>query len=497
MLELISFSDFQKKAKESPNFTISKKISVDLDTIISIYLKLQNFSSHKILFESAEANRNKGRYSVIALSPDLTWMCNNYQVTISDESNIISSNKLTNQNIITSLENFIQDSKLPEDNNLPPICSGIFGYMNYDMVKYFENIPAHQKDEIKIPEAQFIRPQILITFDNLKDEIIINLPVWSIKKDLKKLYNEKTELFNKLITAIEKNSILPNNSNIITNDQIAFTSNFSSTEYQSLVKKAKEYITSGDVFQVLPSRRFYGKFPYKGFNFYRSLRNLNPSPFMFYLNFDSFEIIGSSPEIMVKVDHDNVIIRPLAGTRKRGKNSQEDKMLSQELLNDKKERAEHLMLIDLGRNDIGRVSSTHSVKVTKFMEIEYYSHVMHISSTVEGKLSTNKSCLDALIAGFPPGTVSGAPKIRAMEIISEFEPLTRSFYSGCIGYFSLHQNYMDMAIMLRTALLKDKILYLQSGAGIVHDSIPQLEYEETTNKAQVMITAANNTANFG
>ena len=172
-------------------------------------------------------------------------------------------------------------------------------------------------------------------------------------------------------------------------------------------------------------------------------------------------------------------------------------MLSQELLNDKKERAEHLMLIDLGRNDIGRVSSTHSVKVTKFMEIEYYSHVMHISSTVEGKLSTNKSCLDALIAGFPPGTVSGAPKIRAMEIISEFEPLTRSFYSGCIGYFSLHQNYMDMAIMLRTALLKDKILYLQSGAGIVHDSIPQLEYEETTNKAQVMITAANNTANFG
>ena len=496
MFELISFSEFKTKSEESKSFIISKKLSIDLDTIISVYLKLKNFSKYSLLLESAEASKNKGRYSVIALSPDLKWVCNNNNVEITNNDKLESSKNLTNKEIISSLEQFIDISKLPEEHSLPPICSGIFGYMNYDMVKYFENIPSHNNDEISIPEAQFIRPQILVVFDNLKDEIIINIPIWIKNQDLKKLHSEKTSLFNQVIKHIQKPI---KSSNKIYDDktpEIEFSSNFSQTEYEDIVKKAKEYITAGDVFQILPSRRFYGRFPYKGFSLYRSLRNLNPSPFLFYLNFDSFEIIGSSPEIMVRVNNEDVIIKPLAGTRKRGKDPSEDITLSKELLSDEKEKAEHLMLIDLGRNDVGRVAKDSSVKVTKFMEIEYYSHVMHISSTVEGKILPNKSCLDALIAGFPPGTVSGAPKIRAMQIISDFEPLSRSFYSGCVGYFSLHQNYMDMAIMLRTALLKDKKLYLQSGAGIVHDSIPGMEYEETSNKAQVLITAANNSANF-
>lgn len=496
MSSLISFLDFKEKSQNTKNFIISKKLSIDLDTIISIYLKLSSFSNYSLLFESAD-NINKGRYSVIALSPDLQWVCNDSNVKITNNDEVLSSSKMTNQEIINSLEDFIKLSELPKDNELPPICSGIFGYMNYDMVKYFENIPAHKNTEIDIPEAQFIRPQILIVFDNLRDEIIINMPIWVGEKDIKELYDEKTSLFNQIIKIIKSPlKSQDEKSHIEQEKDIKFTSNFSSAEYEAIVKKAKEYIVSGDVFQVLPSRRFYGNFPYKGFSFYRSLRNLNPSPFLFYLNFDSFEIIGSSPEIMVKVNKDDVIIKPLAGTRKRGANAEEDHALSKELLNDEKERAEHLMLIDLGRNDVGRVSKDHSVEVTKFMEIEYYSHVMHISSTVEGKLSDDKSCLDALIAGFPPGTVSGAPKIRAMQIISELEPIKRSFYSGCVGYFSLHQNYMDMAIMLRTALLKNKTLYLQSGAGIVYDSVPHLEYEETSNKAKVLIAAAKNTSNF-
>ena len=497
MSEFIIFEDFLKKSKKSHNFLISEKISCDLETVISLYSKLKPLDDYSLVFESAEASKNKGRYSIIALCPDLIWQCNNNIITVSENNQIISSTQANNKEIISSLENFQNQSKLPKDYSLPPACSGIFGYMGYDMVKFFENIPAHKIDELSLPDAIFIRPQILIIFDHLKDEIILNLPIWSKNKDIKKLHQKANNLYDKTLKAI--NSSLPkidNITNLNKNNKVRFNSNFSATEYQNTVKKAQEYITNGDIFQILPSRRFYSKFPYKGFNLYRVLRNLNPSPFLFYLNFKDFEIIGSSPEIMVRVNHDEVTIRPLAGTRKRSKNSKKDAALAAELLNDQKERAEHLMLIDLGRNDIGRVAKKNSIKVTEFMKIEYYSHVMHISSNVVGKLLPNKSCLDALIAGFPAGTVSGAPKIRAMEIISEFEPIARSFYSGCVGYFSLHQNYMDTAIMLRTALLKEKILYLQSGAGIVHDSVPLSEYEETKNKAHIFFTAANIVANI-
>ena len=494
MADFIDFVNFKEKAQQTGNFIISHKIPIDLETIIATYLKVKNLCNHSILLESAEDANNKGRYSAIGLYPDLIWSCDNNKATLKSHDKIIYDKKLSATDLIKSLEEFIQISTLDENQDLPAICSGIFGYMSYDMVKYFENIPPHKKDEINIPEAIFIRPQVIIVCDNLKNELIINIPIWTKNENLEQLYYDKEKLFNHVKEVI--NSPYPQQKKQVAknNVKLKFSSNFSQEQYEKIVLEAKKHINAGDVFQILPSRRFYCDFPYEGFNLYRALRSLNPSPFLFYVNFADFEIIGSSPEIMVKVEEDKVTIKPLAGTRKRGKTPQEDKDLAHDLLNDEKELAEHLMLIDLGRNDIGRVAEKHSVKVTKSMEIEYYSHVMHISSTVEGKLSKDHTCLDALISGFPPGTVSGAPKIKAMEIISKFEDLSRSFYSGSVGYFSLHKNHMDMAIMLRTALLKSQTLYLQSGAGVVYDSIPEFEYNETKNKAAVLIAAAEQVA---
>ena len=494
-MKFITFKNFLEQSNLSSSFIVSEKISLDLDTVISLFVKLQNISKNCFLFESSESANNKGRYSVIGLTPDLIWTCNKHKVTIKKNNNIIYSEKLSSGEIIKSLEDFQEASKLPKDNSLPAICSGVFGYMNYDMVKYLEKIPSHKIDEINIPESQFIRPQILIVFDNLRSEIIINLPIYTKNHNIEKLYKEKYNLYKTVIDKIYQ-SITPTKTKDTKIKELSFTSNFSEEKYSKIITKAKEYITAGDVFQVLPSRRFYCDFPYKGLSLYRALRSLNPSPFLFYVKFDNFEIIGSSPEILVRVDNNTVTVRPLAGTRKRGKDDIEDQLLAQDLLNDEKEKAEHLMLIDLGRNDVGRVSKDNSVSVTKFMEVEYYSHVMHISSNIEGEMLPNKTRLEALISGFPAGTVSGSPKIRAMEIISEFEPLERSFYSGCVGYFSAHQNYMDMAIMLRTSLLKDQTLYMQSGAGIVHDSIAEKEYEETENKAKAIFKAAELAANF-
>ena len=486
--------DFITKYQQGKSFIVSEELNSDLDTAISLYLKLKHLSKYSFLLESAEKENNKGRYSAIGLLPDLIWSCNNSIITSQDNQKTTIKKNCTNAEIKDSLEQILAHSQIQANNNLPAIASGLFGYMNYDMVHYFENIPKHQFDKINIPEAIYIRPRIVIVIDNLKDKISICLPVYpSILTPLKS-YKEKLALLKRTTKALSKT--IHSNSIKKENKKLQFIANFTQTEYQNIVKKAKQYIKAGDIFQILPSRRFQTKFPYSGFALYRSLRSLNPSPFLFYLNFKDFEIIGSSPEIMVRVAEDKVTVRPLAGTRKRGKNPQEDQILANDLLNDEKEVAEHLMLIDLGRNDIGRVAEKNSIEVNKYMEIEYYSHVMHISSNIDGKISQDKSCLDALIAGFPAGTVSGAPKIRAMQLIAELEPAKRSFYSGCVGYFSTHKKHMDMAIMLRTALLKDKILYAQAGAGIVYDSKPKMEYEETENKAAVIFRAAENAHNF-
>lgn len=488
-MQLNNLQEFCQYYQQGKNFIITKELNADLETPVALYKKLVKLSPYSLLFESAEKDKHKGRYSAIALKPDLIWECKDFTVTIKNQTKQLSQAKLAAPEIKKSLEDFISKAKLSEDEKLPAIASGIFGYMSYDMVKYFDDINLPEHDEIDIADAIFIRPTILLVCDNLTDSLTICLPIWHDKQgEAADIFQQKQTELAEICTLLSKAASCSKADREAAD--VEFSSNYTEAEFCQKVELAKQYIKAGDVFQVLPSRRFKAKFATEGLALYRALRKLNPSPFLFYLHFKDFEIIGSSPEIMVRVAQDEVTIRPLAGTRKRGLNEAEDQALAEDLLADQKEVAEHLMLIDLGRNDVGRVSAENSVKVTKYMEIEYYSHVMHISSTVTGQLAADKSCLDSLIAGFPAGTVSGAPKIRAMEIISELETVRRSFYSGCVGYFSLHQKHMDMAIMLRTSLIKDGYLYGQSGAGIVHDSVPQSEFEETENKFRIIRKAA-------
>ncbi len=378
-------------------------------------------------------------------------------------------------------------------NALPAMCSGIFGYMNYDMARLMEKIPDRNlPDEIKIPDSIFIRPQIIIVFDNLFDCALICAPVFPDSK------NSSFESVIEKISTVEKILSQPlETAPVKAKTDFNFSSNYSEKEYCAAVETAKKFITDGDIFQTLPSQRFTSDFDKNlpEFSFYRALRSVNPSPFLFYLKMDDFVLTGSSPEIMVSLKERKVTIRPLAGTRKRGKNSEEDKKIADELLNDEKEIAEHLMLIDLGRHDVGRVAKAGSVVVTEKMTIENYSHVMHISSNVEGILKEGLDALDALISGFPAGTVSGAPKIRAMEIIEEIEKIKRSFYAGCVGYFASNGD-METCITLRSALIKDGKIYLQSGAGVVFDSDPKSEFDECVNKAQALIRACERVVEF-
>ena len=381
------------------------------------------------------------------------------------------------------------------------MISSLVGYMGYDFVRLFENLPSIKKDDINIPYAIFMRPTLVAIFDNLKNTItlanIITKQNNKINENaLLKIYKKAQLKISNVIKKLEKTLIKtkPNKKKYINKEKI--TANISKKEYFNVIKKLKKYITSGDIIQVVPSIRFKRKFTHQPFSLYRSLRKLNPSPFLFILNFNNFTIVGSSPEILVRLDNDNYItIRPIAGTRKRGKDDLEDKKLAKDLLSDPKEIAEHLMLLDLGRNDVGRVSMKGSVKVTEKMVIENYSHVMHIVSNVTGKLNKKYHPLDVLAAGFPAGTVTGAPKIRAMEIINEVEKLARSFYAGAIGYFS-HNGSLDSCITLRTGLIKNNILYVQSGGGIVADSNPLHEYDEIINKSKAILNAADDAVDF-
>ena len=454
--------------------------------------KISQYNKNSFLLESSDKAGEKSRYSALGLCPDKIWELKDYQITISSTTEKRTFLRNSFVEIKQDLEGFIKSSSLNNE-DLPPIFSGVFGFMSYDMVHYFENIKAHIVDDINIPEAFFIRPTILLIIDNITDELSISIPLWegSQKK-------EKELLLEEIYKQILQAKITKKNSPTI-KGKINFKEHTNKEAYASMIKKSKKYITEGDIFQIVPSRRFSCDFTYSGFSLYEELREINPSPFLYYFNLEAqnnnkFEIIGASPEIMTKVADGEVTIRPLAGTRKRGANKEEDVALAKDLLNDKKEIAEHLMLIDLGRNDVGRVAKENSVEVTHYMDIEYYSHVMHISSTIKGNMKNDKTRLDALIAGFPVGTVSGAPKIRAMEIISELESEARSFYAGCAGYFSSHSKYMDMAIMIRTALLKNNILYAQAGGGIVYDSQEAAEIQETENKAGAIFSAANKVA---
>ena len=473
---------FRHRNKENQIIYTSKKVQND-DLILNL---INNFLEEKnsFIFESVEKGKIKGRYTIFGKNPDKIWEFNN------NNSYMIENNKkikLKDKPQIL-IEKIIENFKFKTPKNLPKICSLISGYFSYDSIRYIEKIPNNCRDDLKLPDVRLLRPRTLIIYDNEKKEIFFINNIFNDEKiiDYQKKYDEiKSQLFQLLIQSSLKNIDYQSNQR---SKNIKVRSNTSKNKFLSMVKKAKDYIKLGDIFQVVLSQRFEAKLTKKPIEIYKKLRITNPSPFMFYFNFNDFQIIGASPEILVRLRDNKITIRPIAGTRPRGKTTKEDIFYEKDLLRDKKELSEHLMLLDLGRNDAGKVSKINTVKVTESFIIERYSHVMHIVSNVIGKYDKKFSKFKSLLAGFPAGTVSGAPKIRAMEIIDELETAKRKVYAGGIGYFSANGEF-DTCIALRTAVAKKGKFYVQAGAGIVADSKPIKEYEETVNKAKALINA--------
>ena len=479
-----SLKDFKFRHRNKHNQIIytSKKIKND-DEILNL---INNFLEEKnsFIFESVEKGKIKGRYTIFGKNPDKVWEFNNNQSYIIRKNRKIKL-KDKPSNLI---EKIIEDFKFETPKNLPKICSLISGYFSYDSIRYIEKIPNNCKNDLQLPDVRLLRPRTLVIHDNLKKEIFYICNIFKDEKitNYKKKYNEiQSDLFKLYI----QSSIKKIDKKIIKNsNNIKVKSNTSKNKFLSMVNKAKKYIKLGDIFQVVLSQRFEAKLTKKPIDIYKKLRITNPSPFMFFFNFNDFQIIGASPEILVRLRNDKITVRPIAGTRPRGKSIEEDSFYEKDLLRDKKELSEHLMLLDLGRNDAGKVSKINTVRVTESFIIEKYSHVMHIVSNVVGEYNKKFSKFKSLLAGFPAGTVSGAPKIRAMEIIDELETTKRKVYAGGIGYFSANGEF-DTCIALRTAVAKKDKFYVQAGAGIVADSKPLKEYEETVNKAKALINA--------
>ena len=467
----------------------------DLETPVSAMLKLADGRPNSFLLESVEGGAVRGRYSFIGLKPDLIWRCRGDKAEINRRARFdADAFEPCAAGAIESLRAVLAESRIDTPQTLPPMAAGLFGYMGYDMVRLMERLPDDNADVLGIPDGLFLRPTVTAIFDNFENLATIVTPVRP-RPDAtaRAAYDQACERLTEILEDFERS--LPHRETAAAMAAPEPTSNLSRPQFQSMVDRAKEYIFAGDIFQVVPSQRFAVPFRLPPFSLYRALRRLNPSPFLFFLDFGKFAVVGSSPEILVRLRDGQVTIRPLAGTRRRGATPEEDRALAAELLADPKEVAEHLMLLDLGRNDVGRVAKVGTVKVTERMVIEYYSHVMHISSNVVGEIEDGHDAMDALIAGFPAGTVSGAPKVRAMEIIDELEPDRRGIYGGAIGYFAANGT-MDTCIALRTAIVKDGTMYVQAGCGVVADSDPEAEYQETCNKARALIRAAEEAVRF-
>ena len=473
---------FQHKRKQNQVLFISKKTNRDKDilNLINSFLIEKN----SFIFESVEKGVIKGRYTIFGKKPDRIWEFNNGK---SYKLNSINKRVGIKGEPKKILENLIENFKFKTPKNLPPICSLLSGFFSYDIIRYIEKIPNTCKNDLKLPDVRIMRPKVLVIHDNVKKKIFFIINVFKDEK-IKNYKKKYEEIKNELISL----SALSQNQNKETAPvkfkEIIVKSNTSKNKFINMVKKAKKYIQIGDIFQVVLSQRFETKLTKKPLDIYKKLRITNPSPFMYFFNFHDFQIIGASPEILVRLRNNKITIRPIAGTRPRGKNKNQDKFYMKDLLKDKKELAEHLMLLDLGRNDVGKVSKVNTVKVTEKFNIEKYSHVMHIVSNVVGIFNKKYSKFKSLLSGFPAGTVSGAPKIRAMEIIDELETSNRKVYAGGIGYFSANGDF-DTCIALRTALSKNNKFYVQSGAGIVADSKPINEFNETVNKAKALIKA--------
>ncbi len=480
----LSFSDFKKNHLRKKNQILFKSLNC------KNYFKIENLykfllaEKNSFIFESVEKGTVRGRYTIIGLNPDKIWDIHNNIVTLNNgKKTKIKTNPLK------FLNRLIKEFKISMPSQLPSMSSMLVGYFSYDIIRYIEKIPNKCKDDLNIPDVRLSRPTNLVIYDNLKKKIYYIENVYADTKI--KNYREK---YNSILKKFE---LYKNFENIKLPDKFTFTSNknkiksnISKIKFKSLIQKAKSYIKKGDIFQVVLSQRFERKIKKRPIEIYNHLRKSNPSPFMFYFNYEDFNILGSSPEILVRLRKGEITIRPIAGTRPRGRTHKEDSKYVSDLLNDKKELAEHLMLLDLGRNDVGRVSKINSVKVTEKFKVEKYSHVMHIVSNVIGKFDNRTSIFETLLSGFPAGTVSGAPKIRAMEIIDELEKNKRKLYAGGIGYFTPN-NEFDTCIALRTALIKDDKFYVQAGAGIVADSKPDKEYAETVNKAKALMRAVD------
>jgi len=486
------FTTFEKEYKSGRNQVVYSKLTSDLDTPVSIMLKLAGAKKNSFILESVTGGEIRGRYSIIGMDPDLIWKFEEEQSFLSSGDSVF---KPISGQPLSVFRDILQQSVINLPKELPQSSAGLFGYFGYDMVRHVENLPNVNKDTIGLPDAMFIRPSIIAVLDGVKGEVILVAPVfYEPKVDEKEAFKKAKEKISSAIRELKKQAIAERNLGA-PGEMEEPTSNFTKEEYKAAVNIAKNYINNGDIFQVVPSQRWTQNFSYSPFSLYRSLRRTNPSPFMFYFNFGEFQVIGASPEILVRVFGKEVTVRPIAGTRPRGKTPEEDKLLEEDLLADKKELAEHLMLLDLGRNDVGRVAKIGSVKPTEQFIIERYSHVMHIVSNVVGQLSDEHDAVSAFFAGMPAGTVSGAPKVRAMEIIDELEPEKRGVYGGGVGYFSSGGD-MDMCIALRTAVLKGNKLHIQAGGGVVFDSDPEAEYMETVHKSNAIRRAAADAAMF-
>ncbi|MFZ2871287.1 anthranilate synthase component I [Zavarzinia sp.] len=492
------FDTFRDTYEQGKPQVVWTTLVADLETPVSAMLKLTDGEPYRFLFESVEGGATRARYSIIGLKPDIIWRARGNQAEI---NRIARADRHKFRpcpgDTLSSLRALIAESRIDLPHELPPMASGLYGYFGYEMVRLVETkVPSDNPDNLGIPDALFIRPSIMAIFDSVKDVVTVVSPVWiESGVDARAAYNRAAERIADTVADFERDLPVTRSDAAIRHKITQPQSNMSRGDYHAMVARAKEYIAAGDIFQVVPSQRFRLPFTLPPIALYRSLRRLNPSPFMFYLDLDGFSIVGSSPEILVRLRDEKVTVRPIAGTRPRGITEDADIALEKDLLNDPKELAEHLMLLDLGRNDVGRVARIGTVKVTQRNVIERYSHVMHIVSNVEGEIEPKHDAVDALLAGFPAGTVSGAPKVRAMEIIDELEPEKRNLYAGGVGYFSANGS-MDTCIALRTAVVKDGTLVVQAGGGVVLDSDPEAEYQESCNKARAVIRAAEEAIRF-
>ncbi len=491
------FEAFRTGYEAGRNQVAYTRLAADLDTPVSLMLKLAGAGKHAFMLESVTGGEVRGRYSIVGFNPDLIWDCAGTTARINRAARYDDdAYTVEPTDPLTSLRALLAECRIDLPDGLPGAAAGLFGYLGYDTIRLVEHLPNVNPDPIGLPDAVLLRPSVVAVLDGVKGDVILVAPAWATSGlSAKAAYAQAAERVMDAQRSLDRP--VPVDSRALNPAKAPEppVSNFTHDGYKQAVEKAKDYIRAGDIFQVVPSQRWTQDFHEPPFALYRSLRRTNPSPFMFFFNFGGFQVIGASPEILVRVFGKQITIRPIAGTRPRGATPEQDKANEIDLLADKKELAEHLMLLDLGRNDTGKVAKIGTVKPTEQFIIERYSHVMHIVSNVVGELADDQDALSAFFAGMPAGTVSGAPKVRAMEIIDELEPEKRGVYGGGCGYFSANGD-MDMCIALRTAVLKDEKLYIQAGGGVVYDSDPEAEYQETVHKSNAIRRAAEDATMF-